>query len=884
MKRQLLLLIILIIAGAWFKLVAQTSPAEKELSSGWEFHKVGNNNWYPATVPGCIHTDLLANKQIADPFFRDNESKLQWIDKNSWEYKTSFDVNDSLLRHGNINLCFKGLDTYAEVFLNDVHILQSDNMFCEWNVDVKNKLREGKNILRVLFHSPVVMGLLNRDKFDLEAPLGFNFDFTMNDIPQVGPFTRKAQYMYGWDWGPKLTTSGIWRPVLLRTWDNVRFSDFQIIQKEVSAVDATVSGILSIQSDKEQKASVQVTYSLEGKNTTIKPLEVELHPGNNDVKFDIDIKNPALWWPNGLGKHPLYDFNASIGLNGAVADHIKTRSGLRNVKLVRKPDEDGGTTFYFEVNGVPVFAKGANYIPSDVFPSRVTDQHYKEIISAAADAHMNMLRVWGGGIYENDIFYNLCDENGIMVWQDFAFAIYHVPDYPEFYASIKQELMQNIRRLRNHPSIVLWCGNNETEMIWDLIMKKFFGFKLEGEKNMITDLLAMLPPPGKVTPETTERVVKGYDTIFYHIIPEALSAYDYNSHEYWPSSPIADWKKPITVKRPNSGDTHFYIAVLNLPFSAYLAYESHFFSEHGFQAWPDRKAVYQFTNPSDRSESSPIMAAHNKALGGNAMLMKYVTMYYQKPKDFDSYLYVSQVLQAEGMKLALETHRRWMPYTMGTLYWQLNDVWPVASWASLDYQNNPKALQYFATKAFNPVLVVASDYKNEFKVNVVSDRLESEKATLDMKIRDFHGKQLWSKTEPVQTSANNSKVFFNSPTDKLVQGMDTSQIVFEVKLWKGKELLTSNVLYFAMPKNLKLEKPEITRKIVRNAKGYAVTLTTNKLAKNVYLFSEMDGRFSDNYFDLLPGEPVTVTFTSEKDINDFESKLAITSLFDSFGN
>jgi beta-mannosidase len=865
-------------------MISAAQPVSKEINSDWKFHKVGNTDWHKAVVPGCIHTDLINNKIISDPFYRDNESKVQWIDKYSWEYKTEIDADDKLISRQNIELDFKGLDTYAEIFLNDQHILSTDNMFCEWNVDVKKILVEGKNSMRILFHSPVAMGILSRDKFNVEAPLGYNLELTNTDWPNVGPYMRKAGYMFGWDWGPKLTTSGIWRPVFLKAWDNARITSLQIVQDDVTPKMASLSAIFSVEANSSFDANLNLSYSLNGKTINVNPTQVKLNEGKNEVKIQFAVNNPSLWWPNGLGDHPLYEITGILKRENIDIDKIQTHAGLRKVRLVQTPQPDGGKSFYFEVNGLPVFAKGANYIPSDIFPSRVTDSHYEEIINAAVNANMNMLRVWGGGIYENDIFYDLCDRNGIMVWQDFAFAIYQMPDYPEFYESIKKELKDNIERLRNHPSLVLWSGNNETELIWDLLMKSFFGLPVENTSGMgaLSNLLKLLPKSDSINPNVAARVMKAYDSVFYHFIPEALQKYDNNSHDYWPSSPAGGWKKTMTMSAPQSGDMHFYIAVVNLPFKAYLETRSHFFSEHGFQAWPDKNVVYNFTSTSDRDKNSPVMKAHNKAMGGNPMLDKYIAMSYRAPKDFDSYLYVSQVLQAEGMKMALETHRRWMPYTMGSLFWQMNDVWPVASWSCLDFQNNPKAFYYTAKKAFNPVIVVPANYKNDFTLNVVSDKRESFSAKAEMKIVDFNGKVLWTKNVPVNIPANTSKECFKINTNELVNKMDTTQIVFSVKLLKGDKLIASNVCYFSEPKDLKLLKPEITRAVKETADGYSITLTADKLVKDLYLDTDLKGWFSDNSFDLLPGEKVTVSFKTKEKVENFGEKLKLFSLTDSY--
>ncbi len=864
------------------QIAAQASPTLQDIKDGWTFHKVGTNEWHPATVPGCVHTDLIASKIIPDPFYRDNESKVQWVDKYSWEYQTTFTVDKTTISRQNIELCFKGLDTYAEVFLNDQHILATDNMFREWNADVKKLLVEGSNTLRILFHSPVAMGLLSRDKFDIDAPVGYNLEFVAtSDWPAVGPYVRKAAYMFGWDWGPKLTTSGIWRPVFLKAWDNIRINGIQIIQGTVSAKKAGLSAVVTIEASSSFTGMLNLSYGLNGKSTEINSHQVSLMKGLNDINIDFEINNPALWWPNGLGDHPVYEFTGSLTMGTNEIDKFTTHSGIRTIKLIREPEKEGGNSFYFEVNGVPVFAKGANYIPSDIFPSRVTDKHYEELIKYAADANMNMFRVWGGGIYENDIFYDLCDKNGIMIWQDFAFAA-HSPDYPEYKETMAMEFKDNILRLHNHPCIALWCGNNEMDLVWNLLMKKYFGIPLSKEANLLSGILPFLPPAGKVDPKVTERVMKAYDDIFYKMIPEAIEKYDHNSHDYWPSSPMGGYREPMTMNKPQSGDMHYYVAYVNKPFSNILETQSHFFSEHGFQSWPDKKVVYQFTSAEDRDKNSAVMRAHNKAMIGNSVLDKYIKMYYRQPKDFDSYIYLTQLLQNSCMKLSLETHRRWMPYTMGSLYWQLNDVWPVASWASIDYQNNPKGLYYIAKKAFDQIIVVPSNFKNDFAVNIVSDKRESFKAKMEMRIFDFNGKELWSKTLQINAPANTSTEFFKTSTKDLIGKFDSTQIVFSVKLLQGSRLLASNLCYFSSPKDLKLQRPVITKTISASDEGFSITLTTDKLVKDLYLDTDEKGLFSDNYFDLLPGEKTIVTFKTEEKINNFADKLNLFSLTDSY--
>jgi beta-mannosidase len=870
-------------------LMTFAQPPERtylEIKDNWKMHRFGNNIWYKAIVPGCVHTDLIANKLIPDPFYRENEKKLQWIDKVSWEYATEFTVGKQAFDKQNLELNFKGLDTFSDVYVNDQLVLTTDNMFVDWRVDVKKVIKEGVNKLRIHFHSPVVMGLLSKDKWDVETPLGFNMDFgpglpvngVTSDFPSVTPFIRKAGYMFGWDWAPSLATSGIWRPVYLEAWNNARIDAIQVVQKEITKNEAKVTALVEIQANDAQKAEITISYGTGDLKKSLKPVSIQLIPGDNTIPVDLTIDKPQIWWPNGMGTHPVYEFTASVKTDGRELDNLSTKTGLRTVRLVTDPDKYG-KSFYFEINGIPVFAKGADYVPSDIFPSRTTKEHYQTLIKSAADANINMLRVWGGGIYESDYFYNLCDENGIMIWQDFAFAIAMGPNDPAYLNSIRHELTDNIKRLRNHPSIVLWCGNNETELIWDLMYKRFFGLG-EGSSEMgtLTKLLKMIP----ITPvkkETTAAVLKAYDDVFYGLIPETLKQLDLNARPYRPSSPVGDWKVPAS---PTQGDMHYYIAYMDARFEAYYSVKSRFFSEHGFQSFPDFNTVKKFTIRDDWNYLSPVMQHHQRAMGGNQVLDKYMKMYYHYPKDFESYLYVSQVMQADVMQMSFETHRRSRPYCMGSLYWQLNDVWPVASWSSMDYLNNWKALHYQVKRSFANVILAPVFYQDTFKLYLVSDSLKTLKAKAEVRISDFNGKELKKFSIPVTMEANSAKLLIEKTKKDILSGIDTTNAVCVVKLIGGKKVITTNTSYFAAPKNLQLPKAVVSRKITSTPTGYTIEMSTDKFARYVFLSIDREGFFSDNYFNLMPGEKKIISFKTNYKPESFEKELKIISLSDTY--
>lgn len=439
--------------------------AVKNLHEGWKFRQARLTNWYPATVPGVVHTDLLQNKIIEDPFFRLNERGLQWIDKEDWVYETCFTLAADMMRKENMELVFEGLDTYADVYLNDECILKADNMFRRWSIPVRQYIREENNILKVYFHSPVKIDVPKWDALPYQYPA--SNDQSENGglfNKKISIFARKAGYHYGWDWGPRLVTSGIWRPVYIRAWSDLRINDVFIEQKEVGAGRAVIAGHVELDADKDMDG-VLVTITDEATGRVLGEWQADLKRGTNRVTVDFVLHKPKLWWSNGLGEPFLYRFRTDIIAGGELLDSKTERVGIRSLKVVHQPDKDGHT-FYIELNGRPVFAKGANYIPSDNFLPRVTPENYKRTILDAAGVNMNMLRVWGGGIYENDVFYDLCDEHGIMIWQDFMFACSMYPAEGALLDNIHQEAVDNVKRLRNHACIALWCGNNECQDAW----------------------------------------------------------------------------------------------------------------------------------------------------------------------------------------------------------------------------------------------------------------------------------------------------------------------------------------------------------------------------------------------------------------------------------
>jgi beta-mannosidase len=824
------------------------------LDRGWQFRQITSTpqdaeaGWLPATIPGDVHLDLLANKKIEDPFYRDNESKLQWIENASWEYRDSFDVTPALLARTNVDLVFDGLDAAAQVYLNGTQVLNADDSFRVWRVSAKAHLHAGSNLLRIVFPSPIAAAQLvaAADPWQPRTKV------------EPKTYIRKAAYEYGWDWGPRFVTSGIWRPVRIEAWDKARIADFAIRQRDVSKAVAHVDAEVEIEASSSGPAQVSVQDSAVAGPATASRLVV-LHAGTNVIDIPIEIRQPKLWYPAGYGDQPLYEFTANVSIAGHTAEKRTAKAGLRSIVLDRHLDQ-WGRSFQLIVNGIPVFAKGADVIPFDSFANRVTTGNYRRILESARDANMNMIRHWGGGYYETDEFYQICDELGIMVWQDFMFGNDWQPGTYNFKLTIEAEAEDQVRRLRNHPSIVVWCGNNETE--------EALGWA----------------PRDKLPLEVKYQMWQDYLTEFSGILNRVVERLNAET-PYWPSSPSSDYE--ALSDKYQSGDAHLWdVWHGRVPFSTYETHNSRFVTEYGFQSFPEMKTVEAFTQPEDRASIfTPVMLAHQKNNEGNAIIHDYLLKDYPEPKDFASFLYVSQVLQAEGIKIGAEHFRRSRPETMGSIFWQLNDCWPVASWSSIDYYGRWKALQYYARRFYAPILVSPHVEDGSVKVYIVSDETNAQPATLRARLMDFDGRVLLESSQDFSIDPLASKVYLDWPLAKLAQagGANTSAVFVVAELTSRNTLLSRNLTYLAPTKEVHLKPAQLAVDTTGANGKYSIRITSQVLARSVYLsFGSLDVQVSDNYFDLLPGETREITATSAASIDALKAQLHVISLTDGF--
>lgn len=653
-----------------------------QLQASWKFTQKDSTAWKPATVPGCIHTDLIANNAIAHPFLGTNESLCQWIPEKSWIYQTeAFDVSSDIIDQDIVRMKFNGLDTYATIILNDKELLKTDNAFRVYEVDVKPYLRKRNNVLRIEFASPLQVG-----KQRLEA------------IPYPLPgealraITRKPQFHYGWDWGPKLITSGITKPIELIAYSRAKFNDIYIRQDKVTEEQAKLTALFEIHSNVTDVCSLFFQLAPDGDYWRT---HVELKKGLNKVELPFDIPWPKRWWCNDMGEPNLYKFDCFLTYKDKTLDYKRVSTGIRTIELVNKSDSIG-ESFQFELNGYPIFAKGANYIPIAFFPASAKEEDYRLLLGKCKEAHFNMLRVWGGGVYENDLFYQLCDEMGIMVWQDFMFACAMYPADSTFITTVMEEAEQQTVRLRNHPCIALWCGNNENAEAWENW----------GWKQGLTD-------------SQQSKIWRAYKDLFDLTLAPIVKRN--TNTDYWESSPRYG---RMDKRSFTEGDSHYWGLWHDAePFESLKKKIPRFMSEFGMQAFPSMAVLNEMKTGEKWSFQDPGVAQHQKHPRGFKLMDEYTQRWF-KGATTDSlaqYMLATQAMQSEGMCMGIEAQRRSMPRCMGTLYWQLNDVWPSFSWSSIDYKGNDKLFFSALRKVYEPQLISCTIENEELRVYWISD-------------------------------------------------------------------------------------------------------------------------------------------------------------------
>jgi beta-mannosidase len=821
----------------------------QSLNGNWQFRQTGTEEWYPAQVPGGVHTDLLALGRIPDPFVGDNEKHVQWVAESDWEYRYYFSCGSALQDEEKIWLVCDGLDTLATVNLNGQELGRTANMFRQYRWDVKPILKAGQadlNELVIAFGSPV--------KYVTEKQAIRKLD----GVPQAiagGPWLRKAPSHFGWDWGPQLPPIGIWKDIRLEGRSLAYLAEVQLRQAHHQDT-VTLSVPVRVESWNPAALEARVKVTGPGGETIEKSAPIA---SGGQATVELEIARPQIWWPNGYGEQPLYEVEVTLAQaeTGKLVDRKGYRVGLRTLELRQQPDH-WGKSFTFVVNGLPIFAKGADWIPADSFPTRVTAEHLEYLIRAAVETHQNMLRVWGGGFYEDERFYDLCDRYGVLVWQDFLFACSSYPLYDsDFLENVRNEVVENVRRLRHRASLALWCGNNEIEQGW-----VEWGFD---------------------RPETQD-LKAAYDQFFHKTLAEWCAAEDPIT-PYWPSSPSSD----TPFEDPNGqqqGDAHYW-AVWHggKPFTAYRDQFPRFMSEFGFQALPPLPTIATFADEADWNMTSYVMEQHQKNNRGNTLMVNQMLDSFRLPKDFESLVYLSMVLQAEGIRYGVEHWRRHMDRVSGTLYWQLNDCWPVASWSSLDYFGRWKALHYAARRFYAPIMLSVEDTGTEQAIYVTSDLREEWSGTVRWSLETLAGTRLESGQEEVTASGLGTTLVRKLNFADRVSDTNRREVVFVAELWQEHGLVGRQVTTFAPTKHLSLAAPDIRASLHREQGGLFITLRANSLARLVEVtLTGKEVIFSDNYFDLPANRETVVSARLPEgwSLEQARSALRIRSVYDSF--
>ena len=787
------------------------------LANGWSFHEPKSNRWLPARVPGCIHTDLLRHGLIPDPFRGSKEKELAWISEQDWVYRTRFHAP---LAGEHLELVAHGLDTFAEVRLDGELLATTDNMFVGHTWELPELDREAGHELQITFRS-VLPEVRRRSG---------NPDVSAWCDPVGGASTvRKSQCNFGWDWGPRFVTAGIFRPIQLQAWSGNCFRHVKFSQDHRPGhVLVRLDPELAV---RDHKACYRFRVRL-GERVVAEGEGLE-----------IAIPDPRLWWPNGHGEQPLYHMELDLVRGGRRIDRWQRRIGLRTISLDQTPDTFG-TAFRFLVNGRPVFAKGANWIPAHVFPHGLGRRDYEPALRAAADANMNMMRVWGGGIYEHESFYDLCDELGLMVWQDFMYACGLYPGDKAFLKSAALEADQQVRRIHHRASLALWCGNNEIEMVAESFRKN-------------------------------PRRKRSYDALFYGVLPESVARHDGTTF-YWPSSPHNPEGYEKGFNNEKSGDAHFWdVWHGRMPVKTYEEKRYRFCSEFGMQSFPHPEVASTFCDRKDFNIFSPAFETHQKNGGGNATILHYIGQLYRFPADYDSLAYLSQLNQAHCMRVGIEHFRRIMPRCMGALYWQINDCWPAASWSSLDHGGRWKSLHHEARRFFAPVLLSAhipgtesvhvssntrSSTVRHVEWHVVCDHVEAGPAVLHWTLYRLDGPVVRKGTKQIVLNPDSSVLVEKLDFEAEMVEPGPENLVLAGEIRRGRAVLARNTALLTAPRFLNLRnRPVKVRSEAIDKMSTAITISSDVYHHRVEL--SVPGTrawWSDNSFDLLPGQSRTV--------------------------
>lgn len=818
-----------------------------DLDGKWRMKTVAGTQWMPARVPGSVLGDLLDNGVIEDPFYRDNAVRILPFTRDDYEYEREFEAPAGLLACDRVLLVCRGLDTLADIYVNGRLLASADNMHRTWEFDVKRTLQRGTNRIRIVFRS----ALNYIEERHRENPVWSSTVGTVAGINKI----RKSHCSFGWDWGPILPDMGIWRSVSIQGYSVSRLSDVYVTQRHDGngRVGLNVRIRREALSGSARRVSAAVTlYDPDG---NVARQEEAACPAETNVS--LAVPNPQLWWPNGYGAQPLYKLEVALRQDGVTLDRQEITLGLRTIEWRREPDAHG-ESFEAVVNGKSVFAMGANYIPEDALIGRCTPERTERLIRDCARAHFNMLRIWGGAFFQEDYVYDLCDRYGLLVWQDlmFACAAYEMTD--EFTESIVRETADNVKRLRHHACLALWCGNNEMEVAW-----------------------AEWDFP------KTPKLRSDYIKQFEWVLPRVVKEHDPNTF-YWLASPSSGggFDNP---NDPSRGDVHFWdVWHGTKPFTEYRRHFFRFCSEFGFQSLPDRKTIDSFTLPEDRTPFSYVMETHQCHPEANGKIMNYLAQMLPYPKDLDALVYASQIVQAEAIRYGVEFWRQNRGVCMGSIYWQLNDCWPVVSWSSIDYCGRWKALHYFAKRFYSPVLLSAREEDAQVSLYVTNDSPQTVAGELVWKLRDHASAVLKEGSVPVSVASLTAYHALQLDFSESLPTMDDKRkavLEYALKLADGTAVSRGTVL-FVRAKHFAFLPPSIRAEVREDDERFVIRLQADAYARYVELsLARADMTCADNYIDLFADDPVEVAVW-KRDVSEplslaeFAAQLRTCSLYD----
>jgi beta-mannosidase len=808
------------------------------LHGTWQLKAEGKRKTIPAPVPGTVHEALLAADAIPHPYLKKNERKVRWIEKKNWIYQRSFPWTEGDEKE--VWLHLEGIDTYASIILNGDTVLQAGNMFRSWKVPIRKYLRNGNNEIQIAFTSP-----LNRHQ-DLSPLEQFYTGTAGNDAGnhKVSVLTRKAQYQFGWDWGPRLVGAGIWRPIYLVREIDSTIEDYHFRVRELSDSIAHVDLSIAIKLHTEKTHQFQLVDTSTGDTLVQQWIE----PGQEKLQVSFSLKSPRRWWVPPLGQPHLYQLELTLSQDGIPCDQRTTKLGLRTIELVQSPDSIG-TSYFFKLNGVPFFAKGANMIPVDALQPGGQEDKYRRLLEDAHAVGMNMIRVWGGGIYPPDRFYDLCDSLGILVWQDLMFACGMYPANESFLANVEAEVREQQKRLGNHPSLALWCGNNEVAVGWNNW----------GWQSSLG-----------ISANDSTRMIQGYQQLFDTLIPSVLE--EDPSIPYVPTSPLSNWG---TLENFNHSSMHYWgVWHGGDLLQDYEKYVGRFMSEYGFQSFPAPATVRAYA-PKSRQQrlKSKVQKAHQKSYIGNEEILRQMSGYYDPPTDFFDFIYKSQLTQREGMRIAIQAQRGSKKHCMGSLYWQLNDCWPGPSWSSIDYFGRWKAFHYALYELYHPIMIIPETTEDTLRIQLVNDFPDTLRGTIRLEFFDLNGTLIRMSHHHGIQLPGNGHFDWEYPLQSLLPPSQKELPPPEQRClriyWNSTDgtKRTQTNYYWVRPNELDIPTPKI--KLELDQENRSLRITGKSFIKDLFLEAGPNVHFQENFFDLLPGEIKEIYFLGP--LSDVES-------------